>query len=196
MKINWVEYKHKELVESIIFVKKPHCAGTSFQILLENKKYYRKKIRLLFSRQLEEYKQKYPDIFKKAFKFSIIRNPWDKFISSWKHSGFRRLSMENLLDNLPADKRKTNWWHIVLQQSKILLDENNKLLVDHLIRFENLENELGKLFEKLGLPPVKFPHKNKTKHKPYWEYYTDETRKKVEELLKEDIEAFGYTFTP
>ena len=197
MKINWGENSRGEAftspVRNIIFVKKPHCAGTSFQKLLEDNDEYIEKIRLIFSGQLRKLKEKYPDSFVKAFKFAIIRNPWDKFISSWKHSDLRNSSIESLLNNLPTDKRR--WWHIVNTQTKILFDDN-ELMVDHLIRFENLENELGKLFEKLGLPPVKFPHKNKTKHKPYWEYYTDETRKKVEELFKEDIEAFGYTFTP
>jgi hypothetical protein len=205
MKIDWREYREDIVDSKIIFVKIPHCAGTSFQSLMENHEEYRSKIRLLFSYQLKQLKLNH-----ESFKFSIIRNPWDRFISSWKHDR-PNWTIEEFLEKLPVKKRRpkkfslnsrfrwrrwSRWSHIAKQQTQSLLDNDDKLMVNKLIRFENLQEELGELFKKLGLSPVKFPHLNKSKrYKPYWEYYTDETRNKVAELFKKDIETFGYTFT-
>ena len=46
----------------------------------------------------------------------------------------------------------------------------------------------------LGLEPSTPPHKNKSRHGTYHDYYTDETRQRVAEVYAEDIELFGYTY--
>ena len=50
------------------------------------------------------------------------------------------------------------------------------------------------VFNKIDVPKIKIPHRNKTEHKPYWEYYNDETKEIVTKRFKEDIEFFGYKF--
>ena len=39
-----------------------------------------------------------------------------------------------------------------------------------------------------------WPHRNRSGHKDYRTYYTDETRDLVAEAFRGDIETFGYTF--
>jgi hypothetical protein len=66
--------------------------------------------------------------------------------------------------------------------------------VDFIGRTENFVEDLQRVQVQLGLEPSTPPHKNKSKHGTYHDYYTDETRQRVAEVYAEDIELFGYTY--
>jgi hypothetical protein len=77
--------------------------------------------------------------------------------------------------------------------------ENNKLLIDHVGRFENLANEWKFLCEKLKINDKLFHIRGYTinehlKNKHYRDYYDDETKAYVSETYKKDLELFGYEF--
>jgi chondroitin 4-sulfotransferase 11 len=79
------------------------------------------------------------------------------------------------------------------QQVDWITDENGKVFVDTIYRYENLENDFADMRNRIGIQAT-LPKKNTTKHKNYREYYTEETKKLVAELYKDDIEMFGYVF--
>jgi len=132
----------------------------------------------------------YPES-KNYFKFSFVRNPWDRLLSFYlfKKTDRARIKIRDdlsLKDFILAGKGETGF--------------NQKSYVDgfdeHCLigRFENLQGDFDKICDMLGIPKNKLPLKNATDHNHYTEYYDDETREIVAEKYARDIEYFGYKY--
>jgi hypothetical protein len=61
-------------------------------------------------------------------------------------------------------------------------------------RTETFAVDLEQVERRLGGEPVSVPHRNKSPHGSYRDYYSDTTRDKVAEVYGPDLEAFGYRF--
>jgi len=197
-----ISHKHK-----FIFLFQHKCAGISLKIALQKLD----RFNLKFHRGVlsEEYKNNQLEKYKDYFIFTTKRNPFDRVVSAWKYLqkdfsrfGVRRnmkrgLSLKDSLRNLPAYDKSVyehDYIHITENQVDTILDASGKPITDMLIRFENLQEDFNIVCDKIGIPQQQLPHKNKTKHKHYTEYYDDETRELVAQKYAKDIEYFGYEF--
>jgi hypothetical protein len=127
------------------------------------------------------------------FVFTIVRNPWDRFISGYKYfPDLRDKPIERVIDMLHKFKgRKFN--HLSRLQTSLLIDKENNYVPDFTIRFENIEEDWNKLCKILNIN-YKLPHLNKSRHKHYTEYYNVSTKEKVRKYFKKDIDFWGYTY--
>jgi hypothetical protein len=69
--------------------------------------------------------------------------------------------------------------------------------VDHIMRFERLQDDLDEVLTKVGAPTgLEIPNLNPTpeREKDYRSYYSPEARKIVERVFRPDMERFGYRF--
>lgn len=128
-------------------------------------------------------------IFDDYFKFCVVRNPWDRFVSVYNYFRYSELmSFKKFSQNMPAR-------NCILP----LFDFYNlkNYSIDYFIRFEDLKSGIKDVCNKTNIDykTIKLRHfKNKKNTKHYTEYYDNETRELVAEKYAKDIEYFGYKF--
>ena len=132
-----------------------------------------------------------PDVFDGYFKFCVERNPWDKTLSYYHMAAHRaggRLTWEEFIrrGRFPVDHY-------------LYTDGAGKLLVDRVVRFERLEEELGEVFEMLGVPysgslGIKAKGEYRRDRRPYQEVYTRAQRDVIARAFVSEIALFGYQF--
>ena len=83
-----------------------------------------------------------------SFKFTIVRNPYNQFLSYYNWQIYRRKFDPN---KSIYDFTKKNAYYFFNEELDILLDDNGKLDFDLIIRYENLEKDLKTVDERLGL---------------------------------------------
>ena len=202
--INDFPYRKYTKKYKCIYIHIPKVAGTSiWRVLLDGKT---KRDHIPYTAFLVADKEK----FKNYYKFTFVRNPWDRVVSSYEyllHGGnqsddlyFKDLFTKQydtfekfVLDYLDTDKIH----EILLLKPQYLwiYDYKGECKVDFVGRFETLDQDFLKVAKHLNITD-KLPHINKSKRrKDYKSYYENkEVLNKVSELYKKDIELFNYKF--
>lgn len=130
------------------------------------------------------------------FKFSFVRNPWDKVVSQYHFNAHQHYAepvdfekyVIDYYNGKPITTAKTavHWpW---------FMGANNTWLPDFIGRFDFFQEDFDKICEIVGLEQETLPIVNATKHEHYTTYYNDQTRKMIGEIFAKDIEIFGFTF--
>jgi hypothetical protein len=75
----------------------------------------------------------------------------------------------------------------------------SKIIVDRVVRFENLLAELDKIFTQLNVPfdgtlGVAAKSEYRADRRPYQEVFNDQQRQIVEKAFAKEIELHGYRF--
>lgn len=139
------------------------------------------------------------------FKFTFVRNPWDKMVSQYfyiqkNQQGKYKLTFREFISAFQScpEKEYINGVGIPVRFNPVqlpwILDDDGNCLVDFIGRFENFQEDFGIICDKIGIPKQRLPHENKSRHKHYNEYYDNETREIVAKKFAQDIEYFGYEF--
>jgi hypothetical protein len=141
-----------------------------------------------------------PADFKAYLKFAVVRNPWEKAVSQFSYLrerkylmnfiGMSRWSSFSKYLKLISKKEHVQW----MPQSEFLFDGSGNLIVDKVLRFENLREDFVEIANLLGLGDVMLTHSNKSERKPYATYYNAKTRALVGEMYAKDVQNFGYEF--
>jgi hypothetical protein len=138
-----------------------------------------------------------PEVFDTFFKFSFVRNPWDWHVSIYQFIVQRPEHPQHSFISAMRGFEDYLDWRINRQppelQKEFVLGESGELLVDFVGRHEALERDFTTVCGHLGIE-ASLPHRNRSEHLDFREYYTARTRELVAETYKEDIELFGYEF--
>jgi len=194
-------YKPFDVTKSI-FVHIPKCAGVSI-----NKTIYGNLAG--GHTTLDEYLNVFePDCIANYFKFTVVRNPWDRVVSAYfflRSGGFGnandiRFSEEfsrtnNFADFVRKSVSKTNiWqWHHFRPQYHYMLEKRGKVHLDFVAFLENIDSDFVYIVDRMGLDRA-LTKSNKGHHSSYMDYYDEESRNIVAEVYAEDIRMLGYNF--
>lgn len=128
--------------------------------------------------------------FGSFYKFTCVRNPWDRMISlyftptqntaAWDRKKFRKIISSAL--SVPD--------YLRLDQG----EENPFGNVEYIMRFENLEEDFRTVCGALNISPVALPRYNRSNREHYSKYYDNELRELVRERFAAEIECFRFTF--
>jgi len=152
---------------------------------------------------------------------AFVRNPWDRLVSKWlqikKAAAEKRKNNPNIaiirqyesfndfaqdINNIPISKEciviedHITW--VFLPCCHWLYNEQGRIAVDFIGRFENLYIDYVQLCKQIDMVPVdELPHTNKAKDRQHYSsYYTsNKAIQAVADFAKDDIMHFGYKFT-
>jgi hypothetical protein len=132
-----------------------------------------------------------PRIWNSYFKFCVERNPWEKTLSHFEMVKSMAGGDLTLDDYFGRGKYCTN--------IDKYTDACGSLLVDEVIRYENLSAELQRVFNRLGVPfdgslGVNAKSEYRKERRPYQEVLTAEQADRVRRIYAREIEMHGYAF--
>jgi len=134
----------------------------------------------------------YKEYINSYYIVGCVRNPYERMVSWW--SWFKKPPFNaNDLSFYDFVTNKRNYQFVNINQYDFL-SIDGKCFADDWIRFENLNSDFNRICNKVNLAIHSLPHRNKTNHKHYAEYYDDQTREIVAEKYARDIEHFRYKF--
>lgn len=159
-----------------------------------------------------------PDEFARLYKFSFVRNPWERIVSEYRYRNyFQHRSFRDFLQNRLPRPGWTDKYRHVMPQYDMLHDARGNLLVDFVGRFETLQQDFDQVCARLGVNDSRLPHRNSSDKKSRnlkravrnWLYFNGENSKEnfadfydaettaiVGQLYRRDIETFGYPALP
>ena len=143
----------------LIFIHIPKNAGTSIieAMGVEN---------IFMDKTIEEYKEHYDEYWDKYKKFTVVRDPIDRFISAYKFARMKEsgwfsatgeeglekhhhydlcnsTDINGYVDYVYKNHKEFNRW--IVPQTFLLSDKEGNIEIDFFVRFENLQEDLSKI---------------------------------------------------
>jgi hypothetical protein len=144
------------------------------------------------------------DKWESYFKFTFIRNPYDKLVSAYKYInsnnyGNKKVTFKQFVDNKDISSDYT-YFHAFITQYQQLLNLNNEININYFGKFENLNVELINILKLIGVKKIlhygiiekNISINRSNVDKNYALYYTDEILQKVNNIFDEDFLYFKY----
>lgn len=138
---------------------------------------------------LAEYRAALGEQFDSLYKFTCVRNPWDRLISyyfspsrqvaQWDRRAFEKLVLKTLS---------------VADYLRLGSERDPFANVQRIMRFENLAEDFRSVCVELDLPPATLPEYNRSSREHYSKYYDAGLEALIRKRFAAEIERFGYVF--
>jgi hypothetical protein len=189
----------------IIFIHIPKTAGSSIEHLLsDGEKYKLDFIGVRNGRSTHHYMGIelniiLKDLYKEYYKFSFVRNPYDRLISEYFWCRLNNVghqfnkTFDEFLDYVENVFKNKNFFkpiendHFIPQYSFLFF--NNKLLVNNIFKYEDIQTAIPLIKKRLKIK-TEFQHLNKSNKIEIT--LTDEQKERIYNLYKIDFQTFNY----
>ena len=144
--------------KKLIFIHIPKNAGTSIIKAIGEDK--------IIDKSIEQYKEHYKKYWNDYKKFTVVRDPIDRFVSAYKFARMGESELFSLVGRKGLEKhphydfcnsmcineyvsfiynnpKKINYW--IIPQTFFILNKNKKIEIDYIARYENLLEDLKKI---------------------------------------------------
>ncbi len=143
------------------------------------------------------------ELWDRIFTFTLVRNPWERFLSLY----FYRSRLNQLPAGMTFREYVKQMYHsrgsglfryrgFYFGNCDYIMDDQGKLLVSYVGKYENRTEELKIIGEKIGCPGLGTEHLQSSgeEREHYSHYYDKETAGIIGNVYARDIEMFQYTF--
>ncbi|MFV3384137.1 sulfotransferase family 2 domain-containing protein [Pseudomonas sp. NY15364] len=204
--INFIKnpYTRWEDEKKVIFIHIPKAAGKtiSYSLLGAPNGTGHQKLYVY-----ERYKEKY----RKYFKFTFIRNPWDRIVSAFFYmKGFdpqsndrdffdryigQETSFEEFINRLsnPNYKKLILSWEHFTPQTAYMKNRSGNIDLDFIGRVENINDDFAELSSILRID-AKITTRNAGVRTAYRDYYSGKMKEIVSSIYPEDIGKLNYKY--
>ena len=194
-----------------LFFHNPKAGGTAINLALGDKVFRAGHM------NLAQFKNQNKKLLNTAFKFAIVRNPWDRFLSTYtfaqqeinifhnntnpkdalfgEHPDYHiasKVSFEEYAFLFCEQSEKLK--HPGLSHQHIYTHINGKKCIDMILKFENLQIDFDSFCERMHFDNVELKKVNVSREDEYHNYYSQESWAIVEDYYAEDIALFNYEY--
>ena len=188
--------------KKLIFIHIPKNAGTSIikAMGVEN---------LYMDKTIEEYKEHYQEYWNEYTKFTVVRDPIDRFISAYKFARMKEsgwfsatgeeglekhhhyelcneLDINGYVKYVYDNKKEYNRW--IIPQTFIISNDKNEIEIDYFVRYENLLKDL----KKIGIENIEKLNSSKVQDNKLIKL-TRKSKDMLHEIYDIDYQNFNYT---
>lgn len=145
------------------------------------------------------------EIWDDYYKFTFVRNPWDRVYSDYlwiqqftnikgKFKDF--VNKKGVFETILNDNSNSNYLGDHLLPQLDFFDLKGKLSIDYIGNFENFNSDIKKILGELDMKEEFDVYLNKglKRKKDYSLFYTNSRKNIIKEKYKNDIEKFNYSF--
>ena len=154
-------------------------------------------------------------IYLQYYKVAFVRNPFDRLVSWYsmiaknqksfkaiqniKNTVHKQVLMNSstfseFIFNCEHVTSNSGWKPFHKNQVDYITDNNGRIDMDFIGKFESLDKDFQAITKYLNIQNITLPHVNRTDHKDYRHYYTDETKKIITERFAKDLDYFQYEY--
>lgn len=186
------------LDKKLLFIHIPKCAGTSIEVFFAGRDWTDINARTKHLTAREALKQYGRQAWETCFTFSVVRNPWARFLSFFNlvRTAEPNVVFDDWIRRV-CSRRGLRFRGVTVHRSmtEYLAGPDGKVMVEFVGKVETLAEDFRTIVERAGGAPAELPRVMVGQYdRDYRKWYTPETRDLVAERFREDIETFGYDY--